>query len=181
MSDTDIKKVIMSESSSWHLLYCKARNEHRAAAHLANQDIMSFFPVFSCERIIRGKRTIVTEPVFPNYLFIDLCHEQISYTTIRSTRGVSDFVRKGQTPVTVPKELVYYLMARSDSPELNQQVESKCSRLPKGGDKVAIKDGPYKGLDAIYQKADGLERSILLIKLIQQQVEITVDNKEIQL
>lgn len=169
----------MSNSSPWHLVYCKARNEQRAEAHFANQGIVSFFPVFSCERVVRGKRTIVTEPVFPNYLFVEK-PEHVNYTTIRSTRGVSDFVRIGQKPVTVPATLVYQLMARSDSPELNAHASKTLPSLPKTGDKVVIQEGPYRGLDAIYQKADGMERSILLIKLIQQDVQVCLDNRELQ-
>ncbi|CAG8998355.1 MAG: Transcription antitermination protein RfaH [Candidatus Celerinatantimonas neptuna] len=170
----------MGNSSFWHLVYCKAKNEQRAEAHFANQGIVSFFPVFSCERVVRGKRTMVTEPVFPNYLFVDK-PEHVNYTTIRSTRGVSDFVRMGQKPVTVPSELVYQLMARSDTPEMNAKASRNFPKLPEFGDKVVIQDGPYRGLDAIYQKADGMERSILLIKLIQQDVQVCLDNRELQL
>ncbi|MFM2482665.1 transcription/translation regulatory transformer protein RfaH [Celerinatantimonas sp. YJH-8] len=168
----------MDNSMPWHLLYCKARNEKRAEMHLANQGVVSFFPVFSSERILRGKKTKVIEPVFPNYLFVKMT-EQTSFTSIRSTRGVSDFVRVGNTPVKVPANLVYQLMSRSDTDELNEAVSQQLCLLPKIGDKVWIKDGPYRGLDAIYQKADGLERSILLINLLHQEVEICVENAEL--
>lgn len=168
----------MNDPKSWHLLYCKARNEKRAELHLNNQGVSSFFPVFSREKIVRGKRTMVTEAVFPNYLFIKM-NDQVSYTSVRSTRGISDFVRVGQVPVQVSADLVYQLMARSDTDEFNQQVAEHLSALPQEGDKVSIKEGPYRGLDAIYKSPDGLERSVLLIKLIQQDVEVCIGNNEI--
>ncbi|MFM2485129.1 transcription/translation regulatory transformer protein RfaH [Celerinatantimonas yamalensis] len=170
----------MSQSSPWHLVYCKARNEQRALTHLANQNVVSFFPLFSYEKIVRGKRTILTEPVFPNYLFVEK-KSHVSYTTIRSTRGISDFVRMGNQPVQVPKELVFELMALSDTPELNQFASEKVCHLPLCGDKVAITEGPYQGLEAIYQKADGLERSMLLITLIQKEpIAVSFANKAFQ-
>jgi len=48
---------------------------------------------------------------------------------------------------------------------------------PKDGDVVVINDGVYQGLEAIFKANDGLERSVLLIKLLEQQAELTIDNK----
>lgn len=169
-----------SSSSRWCLSYCKAKNEARAELNLKNQDIVSFFPVFTTERIVRGKRTQVTEPLFPNYIFAEV-PEKVSYTTIRSTRGVIDFVRHGASPVVVPSELVYELMLRSDTSELNEMLQAKTQTQIRSGEKVLITQGQYKGLEAIYDKADGLCRSMLFIKLLQQDVPVSIDNKCLQL
>ncbi len=46
--------------------------------------------------MVRGKRTSVSEPLFPNYLFVEFDPEVIHTTTINATRGgVSHFVRFG--------------------------------------------------------------------------------------
>ncbi|CAA2929399.1 Transcription antitermination protein RfaH [Arsenophonus endosymbiont of Bemisia tabaci Q2] len=55
---------------------------------------------------MRGKRIKITESLFPNYLFIKFNPEEIHTTTIRSTRGVSHFIRFGLYPVIVPDNII---------------------------------------------------------------------------
>ena len=49
--------------------------------------------------------------------------------------------------------------------------------MPKCGDKVRIKSGPFSGLEAIYLEPDGETRSILLLDMLQKQVPHTLDNQ----
>jgi transcriptional antiterminator RfaH len=48
------------------------------------------------------------------------------------------------------------------------------------GEKVQVTQGPFKGLEAIYKTKDGLERSILLIKMFGQEKEVAVENQAIE-
>jgi transcriptional antiterminator RfaH len=41
--------------------------------------------------------------------------------------------------------------------------------------------GQFAGIEAIYQEADGETRSILLVKMLSKQVEVTVENKDLEL
>ncbi|EOW5973322.1 transcription termination/antitermination NusG family protein [Klebsiella pneumoniae] len=56
---------------AWYLLYCKRGQLQRAQEHLERQSVNCLMPTIALEKIIRGKRTMVSEPLFPNYLFID--------------------------------------------------------------------------------------------------------------
>lgn len=60
-------------------------------------------------KIVRGKRTTVSEPLFPNYLFIEFDPEVIHTTTISATRGVNSFVRFGALPAIVPSAVIHQL------------------------------------------------------------------------
>ena len=92
---------------------------------------------------------------------------------IRSTRGISRVIGHGETWNIVPAELIYQLMRNEDSDELRDVV----SRLPKHGQQVLIEDGPFKGLQAIYQEPDGELRAILLLSILNQDVSESFDNK----
>ncbi len=46
---------------------------------------------------------MVSEPLFPNYLFVEFDPEVIHTTTISATRGVSHFVRFGTSPRRFPQ------------------------------------------------------------------------------
>lgn len=158
---------------SWYLLYCKRGQLMRAQEHLERQDVPCFSPMYQIEKIVRGKKTVVKEPLFPNYLFIELDPERIHTTTISSTRGVSHFIRFGRYPVTLPFSLIKSLM-------MQPQPLISSPSLPKSGDKVVITEGIFEGLEAIYAEPDGETRSILLLNLINQQVSHRIDNTQFE-
>lgn len=145
--------------------------------NLDNQGISSFYPQFTRGKVVRGKRTSVTEPIFPSYLFVALDRDS-NFNSVRSTRGVIDFVRIGHTPIVVPDTLVINLMSRSKTSALSQRLLALLPQLPEPGDRVEIIDGVYKGVEAIFQKSDGLERSILLIRLLNKEVPLALNNDE---
>ncbi|MCE2594051.1 transcription/translation regulatory transformer protein RfaH [Motilimonas cestriensis] len=162
-------------SSKWYLLYCKSKEEAKASLHLANQGIESFYPTIHIEKCVRGKKKLVVETLFPSYLFVKIDPLRANFNAIRSTRGVNDFVKFGGNYASVSADLVEYL---STSVEQHQHAQRVLCQLPKSGDKVRVESGPFAGLEAIYQSDDGLERSVLLIKLINQWQKISLPNTQ---
>ncbi|MCQ4504528.1 transcription/translation regulatory transformer protein RfaH, partial [Vibrio parahaemolyticus] len=47
----------------WYLLYCNRGEQIRAKQHLENQGVECFYPTEEVEKILRGKRQKVEEPV----------------------------------------------------------------------------------------------------------------------
>ncbi|MDG3088714.1 transcription/translation regulatory transformer protein RfaH [Vibrio hannami] len=161
----------------WYLLYCKRGDQARATVHLENQGVECYYPVVEIEKVIRGKRQVVKEPLFPSYMFVYFDYEQgPSFTTVRSTRGVADFIRKGKYPKEVAESLVEELQNLEESSEA-----MRCDTLPEQGQSVKIKSGQFAGIEAIYHEPDGEKRSILLVNLISQTVPVAVENKDIEL
>ena len=160
----------------WYLLYCKRSEQQRAVTHLERQGVECYFPEIDIEKMSRGKRTKAKEPLFPCYVFVRFDYEVgPTFTTIRSTRGVSDFVRLGPHPKELEGDLIYSLKTLSGD-DVTEWAES----LPEPGQKVAIKEGPFVGVEAIYQEPDGEKRSILLIQLIGKTVKKVVENKDLE-
>ncbi|EXU74692.1 MULTISPECIES: transcription/translation regulatory transformer protein RfaH [Erwinia] len=158
---------------SWYLLYCKRGQLLRAKEHLERQAVHCLSPMIAIEKLVRGKRTQVSEPLFPNYLFIEFDPEAIHTTTISATRGVSHFVRFGNLPATVPEDVIAALQTERtetlDDPD-----------LPQPGDQVVITAGAFEGLKAIFTEPDGEARSMLLLKLLNKQIVRSLDNKQFQ-
>ncbi len=51
-------------------------------------------------------KTIVLQPLFPNYLFIQLDKQVANFNAIRSTRGVGSFVRFGLNQATINNSII---------------------------------------------------------------------------
>ncbi|PIJ50810.1 transcriptional activator RfaH [Erwinia sp. OLTSP20] len=158
---------------SWYLLYCKRGQLKRAKEHLERQAVNCLSPMITMDKLVRGKRTQVKEPLFPNYLFIEFDPETIHTTTISATRGVSHFIRFGNNPATVPLDVIDAL--QKDTPATGVD-----AALPQPGDEVIITTGAFEGLRAIFTEPDGEARSILLLNLLNKQVTRSMENNQFQ-
>ncbi|ASI88789.1 MULTISPECIES: transcription/translation regulatory transformer protein RfaH [Vibrio] len=160
----------------WYLLYCKRGEQARAKMHLENQGLECYYPEISVEKILRGKRQNVKEPLFPSYVFVKFDYEVgPSFTTVRSTRGVVDFIRFGAHPKEINGDLIFELrsIVHCDEPD--------CADLPDKGECVRVIGGQFAGIEAIFQEADGEARSIMLVNLINKQVPVSIDNKDLDI
>ena len=162
---------------NWLLLQVKPRQELRALENLERQNGECYCPRIQVEKLSRGKRIKVKEPLFPGYLFINAQPEQngLTYTSIRSSRGVSKIVGFGVEPIKIPGNLIEGIKLREDAGLTCINAEG----LPNAGDQVDILDGPFKGLQAIYSQTDGQQRSIVLISLLHQQAPASLANVQI--
>lgn len=122
---------------------------------------------------MRGKRLEVSEPLFPNYLFVRFYPECIHTTTLSGTRGVSYFMRFGALPATIHYRVIEELKIHTGDTCVYPQT-------PQPGYTVLIVNGMFEGLRAIYTEPDGETRSILLLNLLNKQVSKSLDNRQFQ-
>ena len=165
------------QQPSWLLLQVKPGQELRAHENIENQGAASYCPQIEMEKITRGKRICSLEPLFPGYLFVQVPtadQSALSFTAMRSTRGVSKIVRFGSEFTTINNEVIETVKQRV----LNQTAPIT-KDLPKAGDKIQIIDGPFKGLEAVYQQASGEVRSMVLISILHKQALMAIDNTQL--
>ena len=155
--------------SHWYLIHTKIRQERVALEHLQRQGFECFLPQIRVEKLRRGALQVVQEPLFPRYLFIRLGTdtESQSWSPIRSTVGVSRLVMFGQTPAKLADHLVERIQAQSASAEVQR-------RHFEPGEPVVVTDGPFAGIEAIYQMADGEGRVMVLLNILSKDVPMVV-------
>ncbi len=150
---------------NWHLLMTKPRDDARAHEHLANQGFEVFRPLLRHLKLCKGRQVAVVEPLFPRYMFIHLDDCESQWSVIRSTRGVQGLVRFTEMPAVVPEKLIHALRKRTCDGCLIDQTNSR-QRLFKGGERVEIISGPFRGIQAIVRQQDSDERVVLLLTLL---------------
>jgi len=155
--------------SNWYLIHTKIRQERVALENLERQGFACFLPLIRAEKLRRGALQVVQEPLFPRYLFIRLGtgQESQSWAPIRSTVGVSRLVTFGQTPAKIEDELIAQLQVKTDSAEVQL-------RHFEPGEQVVVTDGPFVGVEAIYQMADAEGRVMVLLNILSKQVKMSV-------
>jgi transcriptional antiterminator RfaH len=157
------------DSVGWYLVHTKPRLEEVALTHLERQAYECYLPKMWVEKVRRGKAHMASEPMFSRYLFVRLdtsVHGQ-SWSPIRSTQGVSRLVRFGMQPAKVDAQLVDLLRKREQS--------LPAERLFAPGEQVQVAQGPFAGIEAIYQTTDAEHRSLILIDILSKTVSLHID------
>ena len=154
---------------SWYLVHTKPRQEEIALANLERQGYECYLAQMRIERIRRRKVEVGTEPMFPRYLFIrlDNSDQGKSWSPIRSTLGVSQLVHFGARAAKVDDTLVDLLRQRERALPTEAMFQS--------GDSVVIADGPFAGIEAIYQTADAERRAFILLEILAKPVSMHID------
>ena len=158
------------DRKAWYVLTSKPRQDAYAEEQLNNQGYVTYRPLAMRERRRRGKLVKVTESLFPRYLFIQLDRVEDDWSPIRSTYGVTGFVRFGDFPLSVPDGLIGDLRKRES------QFQEKAIDLDRfqRGDVVRIASGPFQGLEAVFERYSGEERAILLMNVLNEQAKVSV-------
>lgn len=154
----------------WYLIHTKPRQELRALENLERQGYECYLPLLPTEKIQQKLVAVVDEPLFPRYLFIRLDSSQSgkSWAPIRSTLGVSKLVTFGMEPAKVDHALIEFL--RESEAKISEQPQ----RLFDVGDRLLVTDGPFAGIEAIYQMSNGEGRVMVLIELLSKPVKIVM-------
>lgn len=156
---------------TWLVVHSKPREEDKAARNLYDQGFETFAPrIRERKRVASGWR-MVTGPLFPRYIFINVALGEQSTASIRNTPGVCSLVRFGQQLAPVPETVIIYLQTQQN-PELGARQADAWPQQP--GDRVQILKGPFAGLTAVFATAHGDERAALLLDLLGRQNRILV-------
>jgi len=155
------------ETDIWYLVKTKPRMEEMAEINLKNQSIEYFLPRFTC-----GKRE--GKVIFPGYIFIKPKTTD-TFQSIRSTRGVGDFVRFEMAFANVSdetiddlKKVVNLMNDRMDQTNLHQK-----------GEEVFIKSGPFKDFNGVFEKYDEDKSVIVLINFLRHQQRVKIQSEMI--
>jgi transcriptional antiterminator RfaH len=161
--------------SNWYLIHTKIRQERVALENLERQGFECFLPLIWVEKLRRSALLIVEEPLFPRYLFIRLSSgtDAPSWSPIRSTLGVSRLVTFGHTPAKIDDQLMAELQAHAANPEVRLRHFAP-------GESVVVTNGPFVGLEAIYQMTDGDGRVMVLLNILSKPVQLSIEPASIK-
>lgn len=155
---------------NWYLVHTKIKQEKVALENLERQDYECFLPVVKVERVRRKALVIVEEPLFPRYLFIHLDDslQSKSWGPIRSSVGVTRLVKFGLYPAKIDAEIVQSIRARV--------MTNDCVRphfTP--GQTVVVNTGPFAGVEAIFQCAEGKDRVLVLLQMLGKPLSLPIE------
>ncbi len=162
-------------SLAWFCLRSQPKHEHIAAAHLRQYEHIEVFnPRIRYARSTRKGPMVVTESLFPNYLFARFnwkdCLNRVHYAP-----GIIGVVHFGSRWPTVPDEVMVELRRRIGETELFE-IPSNFS----AGDDVKISGGIFHGLEAVItQVLPARQRVIVLLDFLGRQTSVELELKSL--
>jgi transcriptional antiterminator RfaH len=151
---------------NWYAIYTKPGAEDSATRLLSNAGIETFNPKIRIRKYVRKKYTEVIEQLFPCYIFASFDPGTHSHM-IRYTRGVRYVIGK-EHPLVVPAAMIEAIRGRMEGGVVKPETE-KFER----GDKVLIKEGPFKDFCGIFERnLSGRERVVIFLEALFCRVEI---------
>ena len=150
-------KHIMEElfiTNRWYLLSTKLRSENTAYDNLNNQGHEIFLPTLA--------HTNKPKALFPGYIFVKP-RPGASYVSIKSTRGVKQFIKFGDIFPGISESLIEFLRAHIEHFETLAMHQNKYQK----GQIVSIENGPFKNFEAVFDAYDKDKNVFILLKFLE--------------
>jgi transcriptional antiterminator RfaH len=142
----------------WYALYTKPHKEHHVGSFLKSRGLETYLPTVQVRK--NGRRKV--EPFFSCYLFARFDPSD-ALPGIRWTPGLRRIVKYGGQLATVPDEVISSMRRRmAEKGEVSYQLPQF-----KRGDRVAIRSGAFRDLEAIFdQSLSSRERARVLVEFL---------------
>jgi transcriptional antiterminator RfaH len=156
----------------WYVIHTKWAGETLAESNLQRQGYEVYLPRVA--QTVRRRRRLQERiaPLFPRYLFLRLNEGSQVLGPVRSTTGVTSVVRFGSSYATVPDQMIRLLQARADPQTGLHRMPPP--PLPKPGSTIKIADGPFDGLEGVFECESGDDRVVVLLNLLGQNTRVQV-------
>jgi len=160
----------------WYVIQTKARNEQQVCSALENKGVEVYLPLVKVHRVNPRARPVV--PFFPGYLFVRVDIDEIGKSALNWVPGVLRLLEFGGVPAVVPDLVIEHIQQRI--PQVERSGDLGLGPF-KPGDPVRITSGPFRDLEAIFDKAlSGKGRVQVLVEFLGRIVkgEVTLDALE---
>jgi len=174
-----MEAIKQTTDTSWYLIKTKPKQELRAKQNLENQGARVYLPMLSIDRIQRGKRVPVNEPLFPGYLFVQFSNQIQMIHKVKSTFGVINLVKFGQNLAQMTDEAMQSMYNSVE--KLTTKNRSIQHSAPSVGDTVEITQGPFSGLHATIVELKGNERCLVMLEMLHKQVRADLNYSQVRM
>jgi transcription termination/antitermination protein NusG len=164
-----------TSTTSWYAVWTKSRQEKTASAMLDSLGISHFLPLQSVVRQWSDRKQVVNVPLFPSYLFVQMNLLSASKLQVLKTPGVVGFVGNMTGPLPIPDAQIESVRRLVESGE-----EYSSHATLKKGDRVAVVQGPLRGVEGTLLQVGPRSKLVVAIELIQRSVVVTVSEDDLK-
>lgn len=158
--------------SEWFVVMTKPGKQEEAFRKLSSCNELEVFNP-KIKQYSSKRAQYIVQPLFPMYVFVRFNIEK-HLRMIRYTRGVLRVLGVGDTPASVPSELIDRIKASSDDTGVIQAKYS-VEEINKG-DRIRIINGPLEGVEAV---VSGLYGERQRVEILMDLMRVVVDKTHV--
>jgi transcription antitermination factor NusG len=163
---TLLPRRLECDEARWHVLHVKSRQEKVLAKTLSGMGIDHFLPLARRVRYYGRRKAVVSEPLFPGYLFLWGTLEQ-AYLADRTGRvarliGVPDQDR-------LERELLNIHRALLENADLSPHPKLE------SGVRVVVTSGPMRGVEGVVESRTRADRLVLQVAMLGNAVSLEIE------
>ena len=177
-------KQTLQQGRRWYVLHTYSGYEENVARNL-KQRIESLdmsdkifnvlIPTETKIKIKNGKRTNVTEKIFPGYVLVEMVVTDDSWYVVRNTPNVTGFIGTGTTPTPISEDEVKSLQKRMGVTEPKFKIDISVNAP------VKITDGPFKEFEGKVAEVDESRGKVkVLVSMFGRETPVELDFLQIE-
>jgi len=179
-----IDVIAAEDKKDWFVIHTYSGYEERVRKNLEQRiksmdsdgDISEvIIPTEDEVEVKNGQRRTVTKKILPGYILIQMKLNDLSWSIVRNTPGVTGFVASGNKPVPLEEDEVKRIM---------KQVEAETPRVKVGfrqGQSVRVIDGPFIDFIGTVDEIDGDKGKVkVLLSLFGRETPVELDFLQVE-
>lgn len=172
------------DRKNWYVVHAYSGYEERVRKNLLERvksmdaagDISQIvIPTEEEIEVKNGKRRPVTKKILPGYVLVQMSINDLSWSIVRNTPGVTGFVGSGNRPTPLEEEEVSRIM---------KQMEAEAPRVKAGfrqGQSVRVTDGPFIDFMGTVDEIDaGKGKVKVLLSLFGRETPVELDFLQVE-
>jgi transcription termination/antitermination protein NusG len=170
--DASAATVIPPVTEAWFAVWTRNQYEPRVSDQLRRKHFEVFLPTVRVPSRRRDRRVVLTQPLFPGYLFLRFLPSRVGYVSVASTDGVVRVLGDGWDLLQpIPDDQVEAVRRLVTSAE-----DVHAMPWIRVGDRVRIVSGPLVGLEGLIRdRCRGRATFVVSVDLLQRSVGVEVD------
>ncbi len=162
--------------SQWFAVWTRSRQEKTSAAMLEALGIPHFLPLIEEARRWSDRTKMVSLPLFPCYLFVQIANSSEIQLCVQKVPGVVNFVGNQNGPSAIPEVEINSIRALLSR-------DTGCSPCPflKVGDRVRVVRGALAGIEGLFIRCGARSRLVVSVEIIQRSVSVDVPARDVEL
>lgn len=166
--DTQTASPVLSPTTAWYALRVRPKHEQSVTDTLTAKGMETFLPRYLTRRQYGQRYKSIRLPLFAGYTFAKFDAKE--RMPVLTTDGVLYILGSGREPSPVDT---------AEIEDLRTAVDSNLAITPHPflavGDRVRIAEGPMNGAEGILVSAEGQDRLVVSITLLQRSVSVGID------
>jgi len=170
-----MRECTISVACSWYVISTRSNCEKSASQMLVTLGIVHYLPLIEEVKRWSDRTKVISAPLFPGYLFVQIDGSAESQLVVRKVPGVVSFIANREGPVAVEDHEVHRVRTL-----LDRGVRCSQHTFLENGDRVRVIRGPLSGLEGTFLRSGAQSSLVISVQAIRQAVSVSVAASDIE-